>query len=50
MMPDFYIGTGCVIGTVMTIQDKIVPNLVGVYIGCGVSYSNLGKINLYLKK
>ena len=36
IMPDTHAGAGCVIGTTMTIQDKIVPNLVGVDIGCGM--------------
>lgn len=36
MMPDVHAGMGCVIGTTMTISDKIVPNLVGVDIGCGM--------------
>lgn len=36
IMPDVHAGTGCVIGFTMTIQDAIVPNLVGVDIGCGV--------------
>lgn len=34
VMPDTHAGKGCVIGTTMTIRDKIVPNLVGVDIGC----------------
>ena len=36
VMPDAHAGTGCTIGTTMTISDKIVPNLVGVDIGCGM--------------
>lgn len=36
IMPDCHAGKGCVIGTTMTITDKIVPNLVGVDIGCGM--------------
>lgn len=36
IMPDTHAGAGCVIGTTMTITDKIVPNLVGVDIGCGM--------------
>lgn len=36
IMPDVHTGVGCVIGTTMTITDKIVPNLVGVDIGCGM--------------
>lgn len=34
IMPDTHAGAGCVIGTTMTLQDKVVPNLVGVDIGC----------------
>ena len=37
IMPDVHAGIGCTIGTTMTIKDKIVPNLVGVDIGCGMS-------------
>lgn len=36
LMPDIHAGAGCTIGTTMTITDKIVPNLVGVDIGCGM--------------
>ena len=36
MMPDIHAGSGCTIGTTMTIRDKICPNLVGVDIGCGM--------------
>ena len=36
MMPDIHAGAGCTIGTTMTIKDAIVPNLVGVDIGCGM--------------
>ena len=36
LMPDVHAGAGCTIGTTMTIGDKIVPNLVGVDIGCGM--------------
>ena len=36
IMPDCHSGAGCVIGTTMTIKDKICPNLVGVDIGCGM--------------
>ena len=34
IMPDCHSGKGCVIGTTMTLKDKVVPNLVGVDIGC----------------
>lgn len=36
LMPDVHAGAGCTIGTTMTLTDKIVPNLVGVDIGCGM--------------
>ncbi len=36
IMPDVHAGAGCTIGTTMTIGGAIVPNLVGVDIGCGV--------------
>ena len=37
VMPDVHAGAGCTIGTTMTVKDKIVPNLVGVDIGCGMA-------------
>lgn len=36
IMPDVHAGKGCVIGTTMTIKDKVIPNIVGSDIGCGV--------------
>ncbi|MFA5537077.1 MAG: RtcB family protein [Bacillota bacterium] len=36
IMPDVHAGIGCTIGTTMTIKDKVVPNMVGVDIGCGI--------------
>jgi tRNA-splicing ligase RtcB (3'-phosphate/5'-hydroxy nucleic acid ligase) len=41
VMPDTHAGAGCTIGTTMTIQDKIVPNLVGVDIGCGMAVTKI---------
>jgi len=41
IMPDTHVGKGAVIGTTMTITDKIVPNLVGVDVGCGMSVAKL---------
>lgn len=42
MMPDIHAGRGCTIGTTMTITDKVVPNLVGSDIGCGMEVVYLG--------
>lgn len=50
VMPDAHAGSGCVIGTTMTITDKIVPNLVGVDIGCGMETVNIGKAKMDFKK
>ena len=36
IMPDTHAGAGCVIGTTMTLTDKVCANLVGVDIGCGM--------------
>jgi len=41
VMPDVHSGAGCTIGTTMTVRDKIVPNLVGVDIGCGMEVVKL---------
>lgn len=43
IMPDVHAGKGCTIGTTMTIQDKAVPNIVGVDIGCGMYTVELGQ-------
>ncbi len=50
IMPDCHAGKGCVIGTTIKIKDKIVPNLVGVDIGCGMLCVNLGKDSIDLEK
>lgn len=42
IMPDVHAGSGCVIGYTAKITDKIVPNLIGVDIGCGVASWHLG--------
>ena len=36
IMPDTHAGQGSVIGTTMTLHGKVIPNLVGVDIGCGM--------------
>ena len=48
IMPDVHAGKGCTIGTTMTIKDKVVPNIVGVDIGCGMETVKLSnkRINL----
>lgn len=46
IMPDVHAGAGCTVGTTMTIKDKVIPNLVGVDIGCGMEVAKLGKIDI----
>ena len=50
IMPDCHAGAGCVIGTTMTIQDKVIPNLVGVDIGCGMLATKLKERRVDLPK
>lgn len=50
LMPDIHAGSGCTIGTTMTITDKIVPNLVGVDIGCGMETIKIKETHLELQK
>jgi tRNA-splicing ligase RtcB (3'-phosphate/5'-hydroxy nucleic acid ligase) len=50
IMPDVHAGKGCTIGTTMTIIDKVVPNIVGVDIGCGMYTVSLGKVEIDFEK
>jgi len=50
IMPDCHAGVGCVIGTTMTIKDKVVPNLTGVDIGCGMRVIKVSNKNIDLEK
>lgn len=50
IMPDVHAGAGCTIGTTMTITDKVVPNLVGVDIGCGMETISISNKRLELQK
>ncbi|MGI6594717.1 MAG: RtcB family protein [Christensenellales bacterium] len=50
IMPDVHAGKGCTIGTTMTIKDKVVPNFVGVDIGCGMEVSRLKQKSIDFEK
>ena len=50
IMPDVHAGKGCTIGTTMTVQDKAVPNIVGVDIGCGMYTVNLGQVEIDMEQ
>lgn len=42
IMPDVHAGAGCVIGFTANLGDKVIPNVVGVDIGCGMTWYNTG--------
>jgi RNA-splicing ligase RtcB len=44
-MPDVHTGAGCVIGFTGNLGDKVIPNIVGVDIGCGMRVLKLGHID-----
>lgn len=57
IMPDCHSGKGCVIGFTSTYGNKIIPNIIGVDIGCGVMWSNiplrdfdLSELDVFIKK
>lgn len=50
IMPDVHAGKGCVIGFTGDLGDKVIPNIVGVDIGCGLYCANLGKIDIDYEK
>lgn len=45
IMPDVHAGAGCFIGFTGDLGDKVIPNIVGVDIGCGMRILNLGKLS-----
>ncbi len=46
IMPDVHYGMGCVVGFTATFTDKIIPNVLGVDLGCGMLTAELGKIDI----
>ena len=46
IMPDVHAGAGCVIGFTADLGDKVIPNIVGVDIGCGMRTVELGQIDI----
>ncbi len=49
-MPDVHAGAGCAVGTTMTVRDKIVPDLVGADIGCGMETVRIREKRMELQK
>jgi RNA-splicing ligase RtcB len=50
IMPDVHAGKGCVIGFTADLGNKVIPNIVGVDIGCGMYVVDLGDRDIDLQK
>lgn len=50
IMPDVHAGAGCVIGFTADLGEKVIPDIVGVDIGCGMLTVSLGKIDIDFAK
>lgn len=50
IMPDVHAGAGCVIGFTADLGEKVIPNIVGVDIGCGMLTVKLGQIDIDYEK
>lgn len=50
IMPDVHAGKGCVIGFTADLGNKVIPNIVGVDIGCGMRTVELGKVDIDFEK
>lgn len=50
IMPDVHAGTGCVVGFTAQLTDKIIPNVLGVDLGCGMLCAELGNVDISLKE
>jgi RNA-splicing ligase RtcB len=48
IMPDVHAGAGCVIGFTADLGDKVIPEIVGVDIGCGMTWALLKNTNIDL--
>lgn len=49
IMPDAHAGAGCVVGFTAELGDKIIPNVLGVDLGCGMFTAELGKADFSLE-
>ncbi len=50
IMPDVHAGKGCVIGYTADLGKKVIPNLIGLDIGCGILATNMGRLNIMYDK
>jgi len=49
IMPDVHVGKGAVVGLTMTFSKYIIPSIIGVDIGCGISAYKIGNTEICLK-
>ena len=50
IMPDVHYGSGCVVGFTATLGNRVIPNVIGVDIGCGMLTACLGKADIDLEE
>lgn len=50
IMPDVHAGKGCVIGFTADLGEKVIPNIVGVDIGCGMLCVSIGQTDIDFEK
>lgn len=50
IMPDCHVGKGCVIGFTANLGEKVIPNVIGVDIGCGMYVVELGNVEINFEK
>ena len=50
IMPDVHAGKGCVIGFTADLGDKVIPNIVGLDVGCGMLCCEIGKVDIDYEK
>ena len=50
IMPDVHAGAGCVIGFTADLGDKVIPNIVGVDLGCGMNTVKIAEKNIDFEK
>jgi tRNA-splicing ligase RtcB len=50
IMSDVHAGAGCVIGFTANLRDMVIPNLIGVDIGCGMLVTDITDLNIDIQE
>ena len=50
IMSDVHAGAGCVIGFTANLRDMVIPNLIGVDIGCGMLVTDITDLNVDIEE